>query len=411
MNQEIYSISSIMDKGNKKFRVHIFLLWIFICLLPISTGLDLASVGNVSLLNYIFVLYVAFRLINLLFNRKLHINKLVLLAIVYYIYFVSGFVFNFKMARLDWFTMTFMANGIMFFFIITDIYTRKELEGIIFAIYFSGILSLLFAVLNIRSMFTGRLTITIFSTIGINTYALSLLTVNAVLLYIIVYSKAIRWFYILFLCMVLVLILFTGSRGAFLVFFMQTFCCLWLKSKKKFKIIATYAMALLVLLTIYTFIKDFIPDYITNRLTFEAIKDTGGNGRIAIWTRALNIFSNSNLYRIFFGYGLNSFSEITYADSFIENMISHNVFIQTLIEGGIFGLVTILLFFYACIKEAVNKGNIFALLAIVGVITACLTIDFNVNRVFALSCSLAFIFPKQLTIYSSKSPRKHRRNN
>lgn len=175
-----------------------------------------------------------------------------------------------------------------------------------------------------------------------------------------------------------------GSRGALGMFIAMLFTFIISGNFKKKKKISIIIGIIIIGFAGMTYLINFLPQTVTNRMTLEAIRESRGSGRYNIWSLALEKFLDSSFLRICFGYGFNSFSDIVNYGSHggFQNLMAHNMVIQTMIEGGLFGLILLFLMWDSQFKMALAKRDIVMQIALVGLLIASLSIDMQVTRIF-----------------------------
>ena len=128
-------------------------------------------------------------------------------------------------------------------------------------------------------------------------------------------------------------------------------------------------------------------------MNIEDILQTGGSGRTGIWEAAINRFFASNPLKKIIGYGHGSFQRIVnYEGDFGRASQSHNMFVNEIIEGGIVGLVLLLLCFYSQLKETKKHRNYFGFLLLIGFMMEGISLDAQVFRGFATTMILPIMF-------------------
>ena len=132
----------------------------------------------------------------------------------------------------------------------------------------------------------------------------------------------------------------TGSRGGVLaiVAAIAVFLLYYRDSNgRRIKLAARIALILVVAFGSYVVTRILNP-LVVSRFTLKSILSSGGVGRYSLWRDALRTFLESNAARRLFGYGTASIIEVTYLHSFEWHQVTHNMFLETLLEAGIIGL-------------------------------------------------------------------------
>jgi len=200
-----------------------------------------------------------------------------------------------------------------------------------------------------------------------------------------------RLFNIICLLSLLVIVYFTGSRGGLLT--LMAIVLVWIisiKGKKKFVILGIIAAAAAILL-ICAELK--VGPSLIHRFSISNLLQSGGTGRADIWKAALAYFVKQDPLHMILGNGLGSFADtVKYvAVGHDYHYESHNMFINSLIEGGIAGLGLLIACFTSLYIFAVKNRNLFGVLAVTGFIVSGISLDAQVYRTFAIAAAMAVI--------------------
>lgn len=147
-----------------------------------------------------------------------------------------------------------------------------------------------------------------------------------------------------------------GLLGFLLLCF--TFICLIFFTKGKFqsKLYLIFGFGILLIFVINYF--DF-SNYV-NRFsqTSNSNLSVATTGRFALQAVAFGKWIASGLITLLFGYGINYSFILTANIPNVEANVLHSIYVQTLIEQGIFGFIVLLLILRLILKN-LNKNNIF----------------------------------------------------
>lgn len=157
-----------------------------------------------------------------------------------------------------------------------------------------------------------------------------------------------RYWLIMFLPLLMILIVKSGSRGAFLsVFIGLMLFILFNKSIKSYKKVILVLTSFFTLILFYVFfLKDSV---IIERLT-DSIQNGDTANRDLIW-EALTYFFDGNMA---FGVGKTGYTNL------VGDVSPHNVLLETFLYTGLVGLLIFLIFFYLISKKAfyrLKTGN------------------------------------------------------
>lgn len=99
----------------------------------------------------------------------------------------------------------------------------------------------------------------------------------------------------------------------------------------------------------------FLSEDILSRFTLQSIQDTGGTGRAMIWEKAFIMFEKSNIFRKIFGQGIGNTIAAWSHYGIYEYHVCHNMFIESLVEIGLIGVLTYVSMIFSFFKIAFRK--------------------------------------------------------
>ena len=369
-----------------KNRFHIKFFALYIILLPIATSLS-GVIGSISFLNYIAVAYI----LTSLYNQKFRIRfRRSARAIYVYLFYVILSVLWNAYFDFDWYIATTLINAVITVLALSDTYSFKEQKLLKRSFLLSLLVALALTAVNIDSALSFRLTIVLFSEMDPNDFACGMLIILSLLLEMLTRRDKVKTA-IVALALTAGIILLSGSRGAMLMF-VGVFAWWFIISFKDQKIISVIILALAIVFI--ALITKILPEFLKGRLDINALIRSGGSGRSKIWIRAIEKFGESNLLRKIFGYGYGGFEQAVYyiAPGHLEPYKSHNIFINSLIEGGIIGTIIMLNMFVKSYFTAKRRNNVMGKLAVLGLAIAGCTLDMQAYRIFAVVFISAIIF-------------------
>lgn len=179
----------------------------------------------------------------------------------------------------------------------------------------------------------------------------------------------------IFLIVPLILSFITGARVPFLgavIVFLYNYYLDYTKNKRLFKyetIVFVSISIIVIILLLFNIIE--IP--VLNKI-FDTLREGNfSNSRNHIWRVNLIVFSESNIFRMLFGYGAAYPFEIT--QYYLQARVwAHNDFIQILVSYGLVGLA---IYMYILIDFFVKNRNIFIimLLLFLAIVNGMFTYD------------------------------------
>ena len=182
-----------------------------------------------------------------------------------------------------------------------------------------------------------------------------------------------RIFCIIAILSIILSIFLSGSRGGILaVATGSLFLILFINQKNKLKSILTIICVLLIIIIL---VLPYLPTNILSRLSIASVINDKASNRFLIWNYALNMYSKSNIINVIFGYGFLSFKMLSNL-----NAVSHNLFLQTLIEGGLVMSFVLITFFYKIILYFKSKNDNFIIAYVISIIVMSCSIDVIISR-------------------------------
>ena len=355
---------------------------IYLILLPIGTGLS-GVIGSISLMNYIAVSIVLLAGVRIFSYSS--INYYAIPTIAYFLFTIVSFIWSTNQ-HLSWYVSTNAMNFLVLIAMNLNHWDESDVVSLKRSITISQIIVILAVIKNISSLFDYRLNITIFSTIGTSDFACGLCLIIAFWMYLAAQAEKSIEKVIAYLCIAFdfAVIIMTGSRGAAAMFIAMAI--VWVvmgKYSRKTKIV-TILMIIIAIIGFQHYFINYLPSTITNRMTIDAIMEGHGSGRFNIWRIAFQQFEESNLFNIIFGHGFNSFIQVVQYSQFGGHidMMAHNAFIQTMIEGGVIGLFLMIWMWISQFKMAWKNEDTIMKIALTGLFVASLSIDMQVTRIW-----------------------------
>ena len=119
----------------------------------------------------------------------------------------------------------------------------------------------------------------------------------------------------------------------------------------------------------------FIEKDILLRFSLQEIEESNGTGRFDIWDSALDSFAHSNVLRQLIGFGTGTAKDITYLSgfSFPRHSVFHNMFIESLLEAGVFGLALYIMHIFSFFGSALKRRDVFCIATMICMIVLSLS--------------------------------------
>lgn len=290
-----------------------------------------------------------------------------------------------------------MEYVIIFFMMAEVITTKKRLTNILIAMLVSssivgldGIYQQIMKFDFVRRfpLYAGKVTATFQFSNNLAGYLITILPIPISLAIHRATNRKTRLFLIGLSALLIVCLLLTRTRGAWLGFILALlFVCLF-NGKKVF------LSAILFLIILALLSPSAIKDQIKSFATLST--DVSTDDRMIIWNTGWKMFID----KPFFGHGLGTFMSVFgkyKPEDYIEIVYAHNCYLQMAAETGIFGLLIFLWFVAALLKGAVFKVLKFkdkflkaTLIGIVGGILAYLVHSFVDTHLYSLPLAVLF---------------------
>lgn len=199
------------------------------------------------------------------------------------------------------------------------------------------------------------------------------------------YNKVINFFllistmYVVFLC---------ESRGGLLAIIASIGIYIIFNSKK---MILSLLLGICILLIIYLIALKVLPEYMVDRIRIESLIGGTGSGRTIIWGNFFKIYNEGSIFNKIFGFGRGSCSLLYFNYTKKTYYLPHNMYIKTLIEGGITGELLLILPCIISIKKCFKEANVLGLSIIVGFYFSAFFLDMDDTRTMWIIWLFAFI--------------------
>ena len=131
-----------------------------------------------------------------------------------------------------------------------------------------------------------------------------------------------------------------------------------------------------------------------DRIDPRTLAEDSGAGRLEIWMAAFNTFLKAGPLRKIFGFGHGGFRAAVnfIAPGYVNPYSSHNMYVNALIEGGVVGLILLLLAFLQIFIFAVKRKNLWGALAVIGFALEGISLDAQIYQVFPWAFIVAALF-------------------
>ena len=360
----------------------------YIALLPISSALaGLIPVSSIpAILSF---LYFAMSFVEMLITKDFRFEKNLVPVYVFFIYMMLSPLWNYDF-EFGWYEQTYLVTLLIIVICSMRQYSEIELKLIKLSLYCCVLVAVISS-LFFSYVSGGRMYIDIACVMDPNDFATSLTMTFALCL---TELKKPNRIMLNGLCLITILLIvyLTGSRGGLLAMLCIIFVwVLNIKGRTKYILLTLMIAATALLL----FCAEYgIGPALIKRFSISALLATGGQGRAEIWGAAWERFKTLDPFHMIFGNGLGGFIDTVRYISLGHDFrySSHNMFISTLIEGGIVGLFLFVSAFVSLYIHAIKNKNLFGVLAVTGLIVSGISLDAQILRMFAIACAVALLW-------------------
>ena len=377
----------IKEKPNSRTKISMIMLVLFLLLLPISTALS-GIIGSISLLNYIALAFLVLSAAEVLCSGVITIKKDVLSITAYMTYALITCFWS-EGFSLNYYFTTFAISYAILIMIACRKYTDQEMKTIKMTILLSAIVVLAATLINIKNTYAGRIVIAISSKMDPNDFGCGTCIILAFLL--VDYTNNHRALSIIASLGIVGAVILTGSRGALLMCAVEF--ALWFLYALKKDLIRTVLLLSLFVIALVVLFSQLSPELLS-RFSISGLLSSGGSGRSKIWAAGIKKFLQADPFHMVFGYGHGSFpSAVNYFGKGRNYPYeAHNIFINSIIEGGIVGTALLVNAFAQSFSVAYRRKNIAGFIALAGFFITGLTLDVQSYRIFPIAFVAAVFF-------------------
>ena len=378
--------------SNRQISPHCILACLYFLLLPTTIAVN--SAGN-SILKLATVPIGGFFLLTLfLSNRKLHINCVHLALLFYTLSVISTLFVDGSAGSVDY-VVGYILNAAIYICLTVIPYNKAEME------LMENIQIVLLIALNMMTLFSGateddRTTIMIMGQTSDPNYFVGFFIFPLTVAFKKLVSGKHSFLYLSLIAVSLYCIFLSGSRGGFLAIAVTIAGFAFLYPSGFSKRFLFLIGGLVLILILWTVFKPILPEYIVERMSVEAVVETGGTGRVDIWKSMLREIVDQP-EKVLFGRGITAMHRMLKHGN-LADVVAHNHVIQTVYNQGLIGLLSFLLLtgagFFRCVKRRKMVS-----IAIIGMMALSISLSFNqTTRTFwNLIAYAAFAFPDSET--------------
>ncbi|NCA91852.1 O-antigen ligase domain-containing protein [bacterium] len=218
----------------------------------------------------------------------------------------------------------------------------------------------------------GRLYITIGREIDQNYLSANLLFATAILSRNIVKKRRRKISFVLLIAN-FIAIFILGSRSGLLGNLAVVWCYIIATKKNAWKY--TLILAAIYLLIFGAFVS-YLPEWIVSRFAIKNLITSTGSGRTIIWKYYWQTYKNGSFLHLLIGYGRGSIYGSIY------RLATHNMYLKSLIEGGLIGFTLFIYFFVILLRNVFRYKNYLGIAVVFGFMVSGMFLDLDDYRVF-----------------------------
>lgn len=339
-----------MEKSNRNqndaIKMITWLVGLYLLLTPLDFLPVISGVSLSKILIFIpvcgWILYVT--------RTKVQFDQLFFAPLVYVIIVMISFFYSYDAADTMQRIVTISMNIGAILVLSMVSYNLREIHVLIKAVVFSGWLTLILMTFYSQvDLFGGlRLTVVVNGVYQDPNYLTGFLIFPSLYYYydLIENKKKLS---LIKMCVFLIFILLTGSRGGLLALVGATLLLTvtWIVDKgfRMSSVVKIFSVLLLFIAVIAVAV-NVLPEEIVNRYNVTTVVESGGTGRFAIWTMAIENFSNFSIFNKLFGCGAGTIAYFT------GGIVAHNLWLESLLEIGALGTLVLFIFYYVYLNKA-----------------------------------------------------------
>lgn len=379
--------------ANREISPHCILSCLYFLLLPTTIAIN--SSGN-SILKLATVPIGAFFAVSIVLSkRKLQINMVHLALLMFTLSAIASLFCDAGSESVD-FVIGYILNAALYICISVIPYNKSELD------LMENIQILLLVILNLMTLLSNgtrfdRTTLMIMGQTSDPNYFVGFFVFPLTIALKKMVSGKHPVFHLALTAVSMYSVFLSGSRGGFLAIAVTLAAFALIYPKGVAKRILFLGGGLVLLFVFWTVFKPVLPENIVERMSVDAVVETGGTGRVDIWISMARQIVNQP-ENLLLGRGINARHRLFLVGKWVDTF-AHNQILQITYNQGLIGLLTFLLVtgvgFFRCIKRRKTVS-----IAIIGMMALSVSLSFNqTTRTFwNLIAYAAFAFPDNDTI-------------
>lgn len=375
-----------MERKKEPIILPALLFSVYLLLFPIDSALG-ELIGTISINNYIAIASLALTVVFAIKRIMFKFDNFTIIYLVYVIYqFLimtnGGYFFTNR-------NIIFLFYNFMTIIFIHVKWTERELKLFRYMIVISIIIACAIIITNVQFNSSGRLYLALGRNIDQNYLSANMIFGTALISNSLFKSKYkhTKFFSFVLLVWIMLCIFYLGSRGSLIgnLVIVATIYLLNRENRDIKKDIIMFFIAAIAVVIAYF----LLPEWIIERFSIANMIESGGSGRIQVWSDYLYIYLNGTLSSTLFGFGRGYIYDTS---SMVNGKCTHNIFLKSLVEGGIIGLILNLIFIYQLFTTA-RKAQTKEMIAVVlGYLVCGIFLDLDDYRIFPLMIIIIMMY-------------------
>jgi len=355
--------------GNNRIRPVTYGLAVYFLLMAMDC-FPLGTVG--SLLKIVALIPLGLSLLNAR-QIRIRFNVLVIFQFLFWLLAVLSLLYTVNQSKTTTSVITLTLNlALVIALGSMQTYSETEVKFLYRASLYGSWLTILLMVFFSNISSDGRLTLQIGEGIQDQNY------INGYILFAFSYHCKMsflerKWRHLTAVLFIMVVVLLTGSRGAFLAYIAVAIVYLVsmvVRTKNSAKNLLILLFVIIVAIFCFEFILTKLPADVAKRFSWDYISQTGTVGRMKIWRDLLAHFCDDNILRMLFGHGYGTTIVVSQL-----HKVSHNFYLDNLVTLGIVGLLLQIITQVYVIYELVRQKAAVLLGTYIGMLVMCLSLS------------------------------------
>jgi len=381
------SIQKYQMHQKDKIRIDTIILSLYLLMLPF----DFFNTGMGSIPKYVSVAVIGIVVLCNIRNFKINMAIISILAIYFVLNYISS-AYSINGAYPRQRAMSLFLNYLLIIICASSKKNENELEFLKKVLAISG-----WIVVGLMFFFNGslegggeRLTVMVDGQEQDPNYLCGYMLFSVAYYLDIIFNKEKKVWAIISILIFFTVVIATGSRGGTLAIILTCIFFYLLDNKNKHKIRNLF-MILLVGFGVLYIANRYISMDVLTRFTKEFNETNQGAGRLEIWESAMMSFSEFNIFNKFFGVGSATIQYYTYTAH-----VAHNLWIETLVELGVLGLVMLSVMYSIFIKYGFKLKSKIYLASLLGYIAMTMTMSlYTYKPIFTIFMLIAMSYKQE----------------